>query len=41
MLRKIRIILASAMFIAVTLVFLDFTGTMHHWFSWIPKLQLL
>ena len=29
------------MFIAVTLVFLDFTGTMHHWFSWIPKLQLL
>ena len=29
------------MFIAVTLVFLDFTGTMHHWFSWIPKLQLV
>ena len=41
MLRRIRIILAAAMFIAVTLVFLDFTGTMHHWFSWIPKLQLL
>ena len=29
------------MFIAITLLFLDFTGTMHHWFSWIPKLQLL
>ena len=29
------------MFIAVTLVFLDFTGTLHHWFSWIPKLQLV
>lgn len=41
MLRRIRIILAAAMFIAVTLVFLDFTGTLHHWFSWIPKLQLL
>lgn len=41
MLRKIRIILASAMFIAVTLLFLDFTGTLHHWLSWIPKLQLV
>lgn len=29
------------MFIAVTLLFLDFTGTLHHWFSWIPKLQLV
>lgn len=29
------------MFIAVTLLFLDFTGTMHHWLSWIPKLQLV
>ena len=41
MLRRIRIILASAIFIAITLLFLDFTGTMHHWFSWIPKLQLV
>ena len=41
MLRRIRIILASAMFIAITLLFLDFTGTMHHWLSWIPKLQLV
>ena len=29
------------MFIAVTLLFLDFTGTLHHWLSWIPKLQLV
>lgn len=29
------------MFIAITLLFLDFTGTMHHWLSWIPKLQLV
>ena len=29
------------MFIAITLLFLDFTGTLHHWFSWIPKLQLV
>ena len=41
MLRRIRIILASAMFIAITLLFLDFTGTLHHWLSWIPKLQLV
>ena len=41
MLRRIRIILAAAMFIAITLLFLDFTGILHHWFSWIPKLQLV
>jgi polyferredoxin len=29
------------MFIAITLLFLDFTGTLHHWLSWIPKLQLV
>ena len=41
MLRKIRIILAAVMFIGITLLFLDFTETMHSWFSWIPKLQFL
>ena len=40
-LRKIRIALATVMFIGITLLFLDFTGTMHHWVSWMPKLQLL
>ena len=41
MLRKIRITLATVMFIGITLLFLDFTGTMHHWVSWMPKIQFL
>ena len=41
MLRKIRIILATVMFIGITWLFMDFTGTAHHWFSWMPKLQLI
>ena len=41
MLRKIRITLAAVMFIGITLLFLDFTGTMHHWVSWMPKIQFL
>ena len=41
MLRKIRIVLAAVMFIGITLLFLDFTGTMRTWVSWMPKLQFL
>ena len=41
MLRKIRITLATVMLIGITLLFLDFTGTMQHWVSWMPKLQFL
>ena len=41
MLRKIRITLATVMMIGITWLFLDFTGTAYHWFSWMPKLQLL
>ncbi|MBQ8071551.1 MAG: 4Fe-4S dicluster domain-containing protein [Bacteroidales bacterium] len=41
MLRKIRIALASIFFVAITLMFLDFTGTLHTWFSWMAKLQFL
>ena len=41
MLRKIRIILATVMLIGITWLFVDFTGTAHHWFAWMPKLQLL
>ena len=41
MLRKIRIILAALMLIGITWLFLDFTGTAHHWVSWMPKLQFL
>ncbi len=41
MLRRIRIVLAAVMFIGITLLFLDFTGTMRTWVSWMPKLQFL
>lgn len=41
MLRKIRIILAAVMFIGITWLFLDFTGTAHHLVGWMPKIQLL
>ena len=41
MLRKIRITLAAVCFVAVTLLFLDFTGTLHLWFGWLAKVQFL
>ncbi|HBH09192.1 MAG TPA: ferredoxin, partial [Rikenellaceae bacterium] len=41
MLRKIRITLAAVCFTAVTLLFLDFTGTIHLWFGWLAKIQFL
>lgn len=41
MLRKIRIILAAIFFICITLLFLDFTGTLHAWLGWMAKIQLL
>ena len=40
-LRIIRILLAAVMFIGITWLFLDFTGTAHHWLSWMAKMQLL
>ena len=41
MLRKIRILLAVVMMIGITWLFLDFTGTAHHWLAWMAKMQLL
>lgn len=41
MLRIIRITLAAICFVAVTLLFLDFTGTLHLWFEWLAKIQFL
>ena len=41
MLRKIRLILAVLFFIAVTALFLDFTGTIHAWLGWTAKVQFL
>ncbi len=41
MLRKIRITLAVAVFTLLTLLFLDFTGTLHAWFGFLAKIQFL
>lgn len=41
MLRKIRIVAAALFFAAITLLFLDFTGTVHAWLGWMAKVQLL
>lgn len=41
MLKKIRRILAVLSFVAITLLFLDFTGTLHHWLGWMAKIQFL
>ena len=41
MLRKIRIVLAAVLFVGITLLFLDFTGTLHGWLSWLAKIQLV
>ena len=41
MLRKIRTILAAVVMVLITLLFLDFTGTLHHWLGWLAKVQFL
>ena len=41
MLRKIRITLAALFFIAVTFLFLDFTGAVHAWLGWTAQVQFL
>ncbi|MDR1129506.1 MAG: 4Fe-4S binding protein, partial [Prevotellaceae bacterium] len=41
MLYKIRLIVATVFFALLTLLFLDFTGTVHLWFGWLAKIQLL
>ena len=41
MLRKIRISLAAVFYSFITLLFLDFTGTLHTWFGWMAKIQFL
>ena len=41
MLRKIRITLAAVCFILITLLFLDFTGTLHAVVGWLAKIQFL
>lgn len=41
MLRTIRLTTALICFTLVTLLFLDFTGTLHAWFRWLAKVQFL
>lgn len=41
MLRKIRLTLAVLFFICTTLLFLDFTGSVHRWLGWMAKIQFL
>lgn len=41
MLRKIRLTLAMLFFVLTTLLFLDFTGTVHAWFGWMARIQFL
>lgn len=41
MLRKIRVATASVLFLLLSLLFLDFTGTIHGWFGWLAKIQLI
>ncbi|MDE6308209.1 MAG: 4Fe-4S binding protein, partial [Bacteroidales bacterium] len=41
MLRKIRITLALLCFTLITLLFLDFTGTLHAYLGWLAKIQFL
>ena len=41
MLRTIRLTLAIVFFALVTLLFLDFTGTLHGWMDWMAKIQFL
>ena len=41
MVRKIRLTLAIIFYVCITLMFLDFTGGTHAWFSWMAKLQFL
>lgn len=40
-LRKFRIALAIIFLIGITLLFLDFTGTIHAWLGWMAKIQFL
>lgn len=41
MLRKIRLTFAIFFFVLITLLFFDFTGTLHAWFGWMAKIQFL
>lgn len=41
MIRKIRITLASLMYLGLTLLFLDITGVLHSYLGWMAKIQFI
>ena len=41
MLRRVRVIFAVIFWVAITLLFLDFTGTLHTYLGWLAKVQFL
>ena len=41
LLPKIRRVLAVLVLLAITLLFLDFTGALRHWLGWLAKIQFL
>ncbi|MCF0190744.1 MAG: 4Fe-4S dicluster domain-containing protein [Marinilabiliaceae bacterium] len=41
MLKKVRIALATLMFIAAFVLFLDYTGTVHDYLGWVAKVQFM
>ena len=41
MLKKLRVALAWVFWIGITLLFLDFTGVLHHYLGWMAKVQFL
>lgn len=41
MLKKLRVIIAAIVFVLITLLFLDFTGTLHKWFGWLADVQFI
>ena len=41
MLKKIRLLLAIVFWIGTTILFLDFTGTIHGWLGWMAKIQFI
>lgn len=41
MLKRLRQTVALAVIVLISLLFLDFTGTVHGWFGWLAKIQFL
>ncbi|MGL4228573.1 MAG: 4Fe-4S binding protein [Tannerellaceae bacterium] len=41
MLRKLRLTMAAVSFTLITLLFLDFSGTLHAWLGWLAKIQFV